>query len=165
MNSEDLVELCTFFDALHAGEACSHLEKAGIPFIVEDHSKPQQGVNRFQEGPAVWLAISIEKDDLQHSKNVLRTTMHLFPEREVSDEASEEASDEDTLAQAILCDAHGDAEEVSSTLRESGIWSEIRKVQDDDTQELIGYSVDVKGKDIERAIFAIDHWTEQSIDQ
>ena len=165
MNSEDSVELCTFFDALRASEACSHLEKAGIPFIVEDHSQPQQGVDRFQEGPAVWLAILIEKDDLQLSKNVLRKTMHLFPEREVTDGAAENAFKEDVLAQAILCDALEDAEKVRDVLHESGIWNTIRKVQDDDTQEFLGYSVDTQGKDIERATLAIDHWAEQNADQ
>ena len=80
--SDDLVVLNTFFDALDAAKACQHLEAEKIPFLLQNLSVPQQGVSRFQEGPAIRLDVWVQQEDLERAKTFLRRTMHLFPERE-----------------------------------------------------------------------------------
>jgi hypothetical protein len=157
--SEDLVVLNTFFDALDAGRACQHLEAEKIPFVLEDLSVPQQGVNHFQEGPAIRLDVLVQQEDLARARTCLREAMHLFPEREVG--VVEHGGDGDeVLAQAAACEAVEDAEAVRIALTNAGIWSTVREIVDDEDASYVTYSVDVNGKDIETAMEVVERWGE-----
>jgi hypothetical protein len=155
--SEDLVVLNTFFDALDARKACQHLEAEKIPFVLENLSVPQQGVSRFQEGPAIRLDLLVRQEDLERSQTCLRKEMHLFPEREVG--VVEHGGDGDeVLAQAAACEALEDAEAVRIALTNAGIWSTVRKIVDDGDASYVTYSVEVNGKDIETAMGVVERW-------
>jgi hypothetical protein len=155
--SDDLVVLNTFFDALDAAKACRHLEAEKIPFVLENLSVPQQGVNRFQEGPAIQLEVWVQQEDLERAKTCLRHAMHLFPEREVG--AVEHGDDGDeVLAQAAACEALEDAEAVRIALKSAGISSTVQKIVDDEDASYVTYSVEVNGKDIETAMGVVERW-------
>jgi hypothetical protein len=155
--SDDLVVLNTFFDAMDAGKACQHLEAEKIPFVLEDLSVPQQGVSRFQEGPAIRLVVWVQQEDLERAKTCLRKAMHLFPEREFV--VVEHGGDGDeVLAQAAACEELEDAEAVRIALTNAGIWSTVRKIVDDEDVSYITYSVEVNGKDIETALGVVERW-------
>ena len=155
--SDDLVVLNTFFDALDAAKACQHLEAEKIPFLLQNLSVPQQGVSRFQEGPAIRLDVRVQQEDLERAKTFLRRTIHLFPEREQG--VVERGSDGDeVLAQAAACEELEDAEAVRIALTNAGIWSAVRKIVDDEDASYVTYSVEVIGKDVETAMGVVERW-------
>jgi hypothetical protein len=157
--SEDLVVLNTFFDALDARQACQHLEAEEIPFVLEDLSVRQQGVNRFQEGPPIRLDVFVQQEDLERAKKCLQKAMHLFPEREVG--VVERGGDGDeVLAQAAACEEPKDAEAVRIALTNAGIRSTVQKIVDDEDANYVTYSVEVYGKDIEAAMGVVERWGE-----
>jgi hypothetical protein len=157
--SEDLVILIAFFDALDAGKACQHLEAEGIPFVLEDLGVRQQGVSRFQEGPAVQLNVFVGKQDLKRAKSCLQKTMRLFPGREpgVKDHGGD---GDEVLAQAAACESLKDADAVCAVLKEAGIRNSVRKIVDDEDTSYVTYLVEVNGKDIETAIELVERWAE-----
>lgn len=155
--TDNLVILITFFDALDAGKACQHLEAEEIPFVLEDLSVRQQGVSRFQEGPSVQLDVFVEKRDLERAKSCLRTTMRLFPEREVG-VVKHGGDGDEVFAQAAACEELEDAEAVRAALTNAGILSTVRKIVDDEDVSYVTYSVEVNGKDIETAIGVVERW-------
>jgi len=118
-DSNEMIMLNTFYDALSAGDACRHLEEASIPFIVEDMDTPTQGINRFSEEPPVRLDISVNKANLGRAQEQLRTTMHLFPEQEVDDPVwmSPEGDGDEVHTQVAACDTEDDANAVRDALK------------------------------------------------
>ena len=86
--------------------------------------------------------------------------MHLFPDRE-TDPRLGEPEPEDVLSSAIVCETLAGAEDAKAYLQKtSGISGTITKLADEEDPTWVGYSVEVKGKDIERAIAAMNRWSE-----
>jgi hypothetical protein len=160
MKDKELVWLHTFFDAINAGEACQYLETAGIPFTMENLSTRTQGIHKFSEPPPIVIELFVAPADLKRAQACLHETMHLFPNPEIDPRLAEQEP-EDVLSSAILCETPADAENARAYLqRNCGIWSTITRMVDEDDPASISYSVEVKGKDIERAIAAMDRWCE-----
>jgi hypothetical protein len=158
-STKDMVVLNSFFDALDAGKACRHLEENEIPFVLENLSVRQQGVSRFQEGPAIRLDVLVHEQDLQQAKTCLRETMHLFPEREADIE--EYAVDEnETVVQVAACEDLTDVAAVRAVLKDAAIWCTVRSIVDEEDATAIIYSVEVKWQDIEQAMFAMERSSE-----
>lgn len=158
--TDDLIELHTFFDAIAAGDACAYLEQAEIPFTMKDWGVPSQGVDRFTDPPPIQLQILVEKDDLARSQSVLRARMHLFPEQEVRDPEwlSPKGNEDDIRTQAAACEGLEDATALADALRHANISCVVRTLRDEEDPDWISYSVDVKHEDINRAFEAIEKW-------
>jgi len=163
-STEELVELISFFDAIRARLACDGLAEAGIPFTVEDLGVPSQGIDRMTGPPPVWLRVSVAKRDLKRSQELLRRTMHLFPEAEIDEVRSHPTSEtgEDACVEVASGDAFADAEAVREVLRAANIASSMRELTDDDEPGWRAYAVDVQYDDADRAFRAIERWSEQS---
>ena len=157
---EDMVDLIRFFDALDAAKACESLDAKEIPFIIEDFCKRKQGIDKFSEEPAIQLEIRVFPEDLERAKVCLREAMHLFPLPEITAGYESDSSDDDeVLSEAIICDEFSDAEAAKLALGDAGIWSSVRRAVDDEDGTVF-YPVEVKGKDIERAVRVVDQWVE-----
>jgi len=158
-DSEDgLVCLNTFFDAIHAGMACNFLRQDGIRFEVRDHSVREHGLGfGFNEGPRIVMEIFVKREDVELAQDCLRRTMQLFPEREVVPAANNGLRDGDeVVSEAFACDEQNDAASASEALSEAGIWSTFHKETDEGGDHF--YMVEVKGRDIERAIVVVNRW-------
>lgn len=158
-DSEEWIDLNTFFDALEAGKACGYLEQAAIPFAVEDLGQRRQGVDRF-EGPAIWLDVRVRKEDFERAKECLRSSMHLFPLQEEGLEEYQAIDDEDVFAEAAACEQQVDAEAVRDALLAENIWSKISVIADDADPTALTYAVEVHGRDVEKAVAVVDRWGE-----
>jgi hypothetical protein len=153
---DDSIVLHTFFDALDAATACRYLEAEEISFYINNLSVRNQGVSKFQEEPSIAIEILVLEKDLVLAKNCLKRSMHLFPDPEIHGSLDSEEGEE-VLAQALGCEREEDAEAARAVLISADLWSTITKILDDDENEVV-YSVDVKGKDIERAIAIVESW-------
>ena len=155
--AEDLEVLHTFFDALDAGKACGYLQASAIPFSIENLSRPQQGVNRFQEDPPIQIELLVRAEDLQRARECLRELMHLFPKGEMG--VVEHGGDgEDVFAQAAACETVEDADAVQSVLANAGLWSQQRQIFDDEDPTFVIFSVEVKAGDVEKSQVALERW-------
>lgn len=157
--AEEMVELIWFFDALEAGRACECLEVAEIPFVIEDSSERQQGLHHPGEMPPIQMQIRVLPRDVERAQICLRAQMQLFPSPEVAEGSDELFSDEEVFSEAIVCDESSDAEEASSALTRVGIWSRVQRSVDEE-DGAVSYGVEVKGKNIEKAMLVINEWLE-----
>ena len=159
-SAEDMVVLNAFFDAFEADRACQLLEESGIPFEVRDFSVRQHDADHFSEGPSVGLDVLVTAKDLDQAKACLREKMGLFPEREIDEHDGDYPVDGDGKpSQAIICDTPEDAQAAQEALSDAGIQSTINRAVDEE-DGTVSYSVDVQGKDVERAVSVMDRWTE-----
>jgi hypothetical protein len=159
-DADDMEELTTFTDAIDAGMACDCLDAAEIPFKIEDHSLRPEGYSNFRIGPLIRMTILVQKEVLERAKVCLREKMHLFPLAEIAEDYEGDSSDNDEVSsEAIICDQLSDAEAAKSALDDAGIWSAVRRLVDDE-DGIVSYSVEVKGKDIERAVRVVDQRAE-----
>ena len=156
---EETVELIWFFDALEAGKAVGCLEAAAVPFVLEDHSERRQGVRDFREMPAIQMEFRVRPADLERAKVCLRNGMRLFPLPEVVEDSEESSDDEEVLSEALVCDELSDSEEARTALTHAGIWSSVRRSVDDE-DGCVSYCVEVKGKDLEKAVIVMNKWLE-----
>jgi hypothetical protein len=156
---EDTVELILFFDALEAAKAFECLKAAGVPFALEDYSERRQGLRDFQAMPAIQMEFRVRPEDLERAKVCLRDGMRLFPLPEVVEDSEQSFDDDEVLSEALVCDELSDSEEARTALTHAGIWSSVRRNVDDE-DGCVSYCVEVKGKDIEKAVIVMNKWLE-----
>src|SRR5580765_2945331 len=151
----DMESLIWLTDAIEAGMACDFLDEAEIPFEIEDHSiRPEYP--SFRERAGIRMEIQVRKEDMERAKDCLREKMNLFPLPEIDGDLNDKSSDdEDVLSEAIICDELSDAEAAKGALDAAGIRGTVRRMDEDGT---VSYSVEVRGKDIERAVDIVNQW-------
>jgi hypothetical protein len=111
------VSLMTFNDAIAAGEACKHLEDAGIEIDVRDVSEASTRGGSFYGGPPVALQVVVAGVDVQRAQKILREKMKLFPLQEV------EGDDAPDAAELMVVASFGrreDADAVAHVLEDAG---------------------------------------------
>ncbi len=72
------VVLITLYDGIAAGEACDHLEEAGIDVEVRDLSETA-GRGSFYGGAPIALQLIVNEPDRDRAVKVLREKLGLFP--------------------------------------------------------------------------------------
>jgi hypothetical protein len=148
------VSLMTFNDAIVAGEACKHLEEAGIEIDVRDVSEASTMGGSFYGGPPVALQVVVAGADVAGAQKILREKMKLFPLQEEVD--GDDAPDE-TAAVVVATFGHrADADEVGRALEEAGVWHRVTANPDGAEETEDAYTVEVRGMDQERALDEVE---------
>jgi hypothetical protein len=147
------VSLMTFNDAIAAGEACKHLEDAGIEIDVRDVSEASTGGGSFYGGPPVALQVVVAGVDVKRAQKILREKMKLFPLQEV------EGDDAPDAAELMVVASFGrreDADAVAHVLEDAGVWHQVTANPDGAVETEDAFTVDVREADQERALELVE---------
>jgi hypothetical protein len=141
--------LMTFHDAIAAGEACEHLEEAGISVEVRDVSAKVAGRGSFYGGPPVALEVIVQGVDRERAVGILREKMGLFPLQEVAE--ADELVDDGTISALGYFGKRDDAEEVARVLEDASMWHRIVANAEGTEEDENAYSVEVREIDLVKA--------------
>jgi hypothetical protein len=137
-----------FYDAIEVGRMCEFLEAAGVPFRIEDVSKPKSGLGMY-DSPPVALNVIVAKSDRERAMAVLRKEMGLFPLQEVAD--PDAAVDDGTVSQVGYFGSRADADAVASALDDAGIWHRLVANEEGSAEAEDAWVVEVREVDLMRA--------------
>jgi hypothetical protein len=155
--ADGAVALTTFYDAIAAGEACDHLEAAGLEVDVRDISQVVSGGGSVYGGPPVALQLLVQGRDREPAMKVLRQKMGLFPLQEV--DVADEVVDDGTVATVGDFGSREDAEAVVQALDEARIWHRLVANPDGSAETEDAYRVEVLEVDLVRA----GEWVEKAL--
>jgi hypothetical protein len=147
------VSLMTFNDAIGAGEACRHLEDAGIEIDVRDVSETSTVGGSFYGGPPVALQVVVAGADVTRAQKILREKMKLFPLKEVE---GEDAPDEAAVVVVASFGLREDADAVAGVLEEGGMWHRVTANPDGDVETEDAFTVEVREVDQEKALGVVE---------
>lgn len=137
-----------FYDAIEVGRMCEFLEAAGVPFRIEDISKPKSGLGMY-DSPPVALNVIVAKVDREHAMAVLRKEMGLFPVQEVTE--PDAMVDDGTVSQVGYFGSRADADAVASALDGAGIWHRVVANEEGSAETEDAWVVEVREVDLMRA--------------
>jgi hypothetical protein len=137
-----------FYDAIEVGRMCEFLEAAGVPFRIEDVSRPKSGLGMY-DSPPVALNVIVAKSDRERAMAVLRKEMGLFPLQEV-DEA-DAVVDDGTVSQVGYFGSRADADAVASALEGAHIWHRVVANEEGSAETEDAWMVEVREMDLMRA--------------
>jgi hypothetical protein len=147
------VSLMTFHDAIAAGEACKHLEDAGIEIDVRDISEASTMGGSFYGGPPVALQVVVAGADVVRAQRILREKMKLFPLQEVE---GGDAPDEAAPVVVATFGQRADADEVGRALEEAGVWHRVTANPEGAAEDEDAYTVEVREVDQEKALEVVE---------
>ena len=140
------VSLMTFHDAMAAGDACDHLEEAGISVEVRDVSVKDASGGSFYGGPPVALEVVVPGVDRARAVGILREKMGLFPLQEV--EEADELVDDGTITTLGFFGKREDAEDVAKALEEARVWHRIVANAEGTVEDENAFSLEVREVDL-----------------
>ena len=143
------VVLMTFHDALAAGEACDHLEDAGIEVDVKDVAEASSGGGSFYGGPPVALQVVVKRIDQSQAIQILREKMGLFPLQEV--EEADAAVDDGSVATLGAFGHRDDGDAVARILEDAGIWHRMVTNAEGSAETEDAYTLEVREIDLMKA--------------
>jgi hypothetical protein len=147
------VSLMTFNDAIAAGEACRHLEDAGIEIDVRDVSQGSTGGGSFYGGPPVALQVVVAGADVPRAQKILREKMKLFPLQEVE---GDDAPDEAAVVVVASFGLREDADAVAEALEDGGMWHRVTANPDGEAETEDAFTVEVREADQEKALELVE---------
>lgn len=136
------------FEAQHAFEL---MERAEIPFVVEDRTVDEKG--ELRPGPAVQLALLVEPVDWEAAVALLRRKAGLFPEAVVDPRGADHEEGDLEMFPVGHFEDEEELAEAGQMLQEAGIPFEVVKADD---AEWTGSSIEVAASDAERAITVLE---------
>ena len=137
-----------FYDAIEVGRMCEFLEAAGVPFRIEDVSKPKSGLGMY-DSPPVALNVIVAKGDRERAMAVLRKEMGLFPLQEVAE--ADAVVDDGTVAAVGYFGRRQDAEEIARVLEQAGMWHRVSANPDGSAENEDAWLLEVREVDLARA--------------
>jgi hypothetical protein len=145
--------LMTFNDAIMAGEACKHLEAAGIGIEIRDRSQVSTTGGSFYGGAPVALQIVVPSSVLDIARETLRTKMKLFPMQEVE---GDDAPDDAALLIVASFGQREDADAVGRVLADAGVWRQVSVNPDGAAETEDAFTVEVREADQEKALELVE---------
>ena len=150
-DQDGLVGLITFWNGLDLGDACDHLEHAGIHFTVEQFPGDAQSPPYFQ--------IRVHPAVRPQAEAVLRSSMGLFPLQESDNDGYTEGEgyiDDGSLVTLGVFEDQAEAEQTSTILSNAGIFHKLSAPSDrEEEDDRTGYSVEVHATDLDRGLSVV----------